>query len=55
MTQTALQRRLVRLAAAMMELHGARLGVSSAPQCGTTVTLTFPASRIGDARNRKVA
>jgi two-component system cell cycle sensor histidine kinase PleC len=43
------------LAAAMMELHGGRLAVSSAPQCGTTVTLTFPASRIGNARDQKVA
>jgi two-component system cell cycle sensor histidine kinase PleC len=43
------------LAAAMMELHGGRLGIASAPQRGTIVTLTFPASRIGGARGQKVA
>ena len=43
------------LAAAMMELHGGRLAIASAPQCGTTVTLHFPASRVGNARAQKVA
>jgi two-component system cell cycle sensor histidine kinase PleC len=43
------------LAAAMMELHGGRLAIASAPQCGTTVTLHFPASRDGNARAQTVA
>jgi signal transduction histidine kinase len=37
------------LAKAMMELHGGRLDITSAPG-GTTVLLTFPAARIGAAR-----
>ncbi|HYM31962.1 MAG TPA: HAMP domain-containing sensor histidine kinase [Candidatus Cybelea sp.] len=41
------------LAKAMMELHGGRLAIRSAPREGTTVSLIFPASRVSpmDAAN----
>jgi two-component system, cell cycle sensor histidine kinase PleC len=35
------------LAKAMMELHDGTLNISSLPQKGTSVTLIFPAARIG--------
>ena len=38
------------LAKAMVELHGGRLMVESAPAIGTTVILDFPAARIGHGR-----
>lgn len=38
------------LAKAMVELHGGRLHVRSAPQRGTTVTLVFPPDRAAAAR-----
>ncbi|HYM04762.1 MAG TPA: ATP-binding protein, partial [Stellaceae bacterium] len=34
------------LAKAMMELHGGKLTIKSAPQRGTTVALIFPAARL---------
>jgi len=43
------------LAAAMMELHGGALAITSQPNCGTVVLLTFPASRVREARTQKVA
>jgi signal transduction histidine kinase len=30
----------------LMELHGGTLELASAPGCGTTVTILFPASRV---------
>jgi len=34
------------LAKSLMELHGGRLAISSHPGIGTTVTLTFPPTKI---------
>jgi two-component system cell cycle sensor histidine kinase PleC len=38
------------LAKAMLELHGGRLEIESAPGRGTTVLLLFPAERISGGR-----
>jgi len=35
------------LTCALMELHGGRLAIDSAPGSGTTITLIFPAARVG--------
>ncbi|MBV9550262.1 MAG: sensor histidine kinase, partial [Alphaproteobacteria bacterium] len=43
------------LARAMMELHGGTLAIESVPRRGTTVLLTFPASRVGAMQAQKVA
>ena len=43
------------LAKAMMELHGGTLVVESQPNRGTTVMLTFPADRVVQGEEQKVA